>query len=289
MLKEKLKDLLRSLWRSKTGTFGMIVVLLFLFCALFAPVIMPYDPFAMALKSKLMPPCWAEGGSMAHLLGTDQLGRDLLSRLLYGSRISLGVAVAGTVVSAVVGVILGALAGFYGKAVDSVIGRIMDIQLAFPFILLAIFVVSILGSGLQNIVLVAGISGWVRFARVVRGEIISIKQMEYVEAVRSLGGKDFRIIFRHILPNVISPLIVIATLELAKVILMEASLSYLGMGVPIDIPTWGRLLSDSRDYMQAAPHLTVLPGLMISILVLGVNLFGDWLRDYLDPKLDTNQ
>ena len=165
----------------------------------------------------------------------------------------------------------------------------MNVQLSFPFILLAIFIVALFGSGLQNIILVAAISGWVRFARVVRGEIIAIKESEYVEAIRSLGGSDFRIIFHHILPNVVSPVIVIATLELAKVILMEASLSFLGMGLPVDVPTWGRMLSDSRDFMQSAPHLTIFPGLMICLVVLGVNMFGDWLRDYLDPKLDTNQ
>ena len=281
---EKIKDIFRSLVRSKTGLIGFVIITVFLLTALTSSFITPYDPFAFSLGEMLLPP-----GSGGHLLGTDQLGRDLLSRLIYGSRVSLSVALAGPLAACSVGIFLGALAGYYGKLVDTIIGRIMDVQLSFPFILLAIFIVALFGSGLQNIILVAAISGWVRFARVVRGEIIAIKESEYVEAIRSLGGSDFRIIFHHILPNVVSPVIVIATLELAKVILMEASLSFLGMGLPVDVPTWGRMLSDSRDFMQSAPHLTIFPGLMICLVVLGVNMFGDWLRDYLDPKLDTNQ
>ena len=281
---EKIKDIFRSLVRSKTGLIGFVIITVFLLTALTSSFITPYDPFAFSLGEMLLPP-----GSGGHLLGTDQLGRDLLSRLIYGSRVSLSVALAGTLAACSVGIFLGALAGYYGKLVDTIIGRIMDVQLSFPFILLAIFIVALFGSGLQNIILVAAISGWVRFARVVRGEIIAIKESEYVEAIRSLGGSDFRIIFHHIVPNVVSPVIVIATLELAKVIVMEASLSFLGMGLPVDVPTWGRMLSDSRDFMQSAPHLTIFPGLMICLVVLGVNMFGDWLRDYLDPKLDTNQ
>ena len=164
----------------------------------------------------------------------------------------------------------------------------MDIQLAFPFMLLAIFIVSVMGSSLANIILVAGIAGWVRFARVVRGEILAVKEMEYIEAITALGGTNKRIILRHIYPNIVSPIIVISTLEIAKVVLMEASLSYLGMGTPISVPTWGRMLSESRDFMQTAPWMAILPGAMVSLLVLAVNLFGDWLRDYLDPKVDSH-
>lgn len=233
------------------------------------------------------PVSWA-GGVPEHLLGTDQLGRDMLSRLIYGSRVSILIAIGGTTAAGLLGFIAGALAGYYGGIVDSVIGRLMDISLAFPFILLGIFVVAILGPGVDKIIIIAGITGWVRFARVVRGEILSIKEMEYVEAIRSLGGSDFRIIIRHIFPNLISPFIIIATLDLAKVILMEASLSYLGMGVPPQVPTWGRMLSESNSYLQTDPHMVILPGITISLLVLGVNLLGDWLRDYMDPKLDTN-
>lgn len=277
----------RSLKQSPTGTAGLVIIFLFVLCALLAPALSPREPTKQNLADKLTPPAWSEKGDAKYPLGTDQLGRDMLSRLIYGSRVSLGVALCGTLFGCAIGVILGAVAGYFGKWCDSIIGRVIDVQLAFPFILLAIFVVAILGSGIQNIILVAGLTSWVRFARVVRGEVLSIKQLGYVEAVNSLGGSHARIIFLHILPNVVSPVIVIATLEMAKIVLMEASLSFLGLGVPPQIPTWGRMLSESTNYMQSAPYLALLPGLAITLLVLAVNLFGDWLRDYLDPKLDS--
>lgn len=278
----------KSIRKSASGMFGLIAITLFIFLGIFADVISPYPPDQQDLDNKLLPVSWAEGGTQEHLLGTDQLGRDMVSRLIYGSRVSILIALGGTALAGIIGFIAGSLAGYYGGIVDSVIGRLMDINLAFPFILLGIFVVAILGPGVDKIILIAGITGWVRFARVVRGEILSIKEMEYIEAIRSLGGKDLRIIVKHILPNLVSPLIVIATLDLAKVILMEASLSYLGMGVPPQVPTWGRMLAESNSYLQTDAHLVILPGITISLLVLGVNLFGDWLRDYMDPKLDTN-
>lgn len=280
--------MVKSIRKSASGMFGLIVVSFFIFLAIFADVLSPFSPDEQNLDLKLLPVAWAEGGSSEHLLGTDQLGRDMLSRLIYGSRVSILIALGGTAAAGLIGFIAGALAGYYGKIADSIIGRLMDINLAFPFILLGIFVVAILGPGVDKIILIAGVTGWVRFARVVRGEILSIKEMEYVEAIRSLGGRDLRIIVKHIFPNLVSPLIVIATLDLAKVILMEASLSYLGMGVPPQVPTWGRMLAESNNYLQTDPHLVILPGITISLLVLGVNLFGDWLRDYMDPKLDTN-
>lgn len=278
----------RNIRKSVSGMLGLIVIVIYILLAIFADIISPYLPDQQDLANKELPVAWMEGGSPDHLLGTDQLGRDMLSRLIYGSRVSILIAMGGTALAGVIGFIAGALAGYYGGIVDSVIGRLMDINLAFPFILLGIFVVAVLGAGVDKIIFIAGITGWVRFARVVRGEILSIKEMEYVEAIRSLGGRDFRIIVKHILPNLVSPLIIIATLDLAKVILMEASLSYLGMGVPPQVPTWGRMLAESNSYLQSSPHMVILPGITISLLVLGVNLFGDWLRDYMDPKLDTN-
>lgn len=280
--------MIQSIRKSGSGMFGLIVVVFFIFLAIFADVISPYPPDQQDLSSQRLPVSWAEGGSSEHLLGTDQLGRDMLSRLIYGSRVSILIALGGTTLAGLMGFIAGALAGYYGGIVDSVIGRLMDISLAFPFVLLGIFVVAILGPGVDKIILIAGVTGWVRFARVVRGEILSIKEMEYVEAIRSLGGTDVRIIGKHIFPNLISPFIIIATLDLAKVILMEASLSYLGMGVPPSVPTWGRMLAESSSYLQTNPHMVILPGVTIILLVLGVNLLGDWLRDYMDPKLDTN-
>lgn len=291
-----MKDIVSSLVKSKTGLIGLIIVLLIVLSMLFSPLITSWDPNEQDIMNKYQPPLWslsqeekaALSGSdaPAHLLGTDQLGRDTLARLLYGSRITLLVAFGGTIFGVLIGVTLGAVSGYYGKWVDAVIMRLVDIQLSFPFTLLALFMAAVLGHGIRNVIIIAAISSWVRYARLVRGEFLSLKEMEYVEAIRALGGKNGRIIFRHILPNVISPIIVLATLELAKIILMEASLSYLGMGVPVTIPTWGRMLSEARTTMTSSPWLAILPGLMISFTVLGVNLLGDWLRDYLDPKLD---
>ena len=290
-----MKRFFKSLIRSPGGMIGLALITVFVFCAIFAPVIAPEDPMEQSLADRFTPPIYslerdesAQGTSDKYLLGTDQLGRDMLSRLIYGSRVSILVALAGTAAAMLFGLVLGSIAGFYGKIADSIIGRLMDIQLAFPFMLLAIFIVSVMGSSLANIILVAGIAGWVRFARVVRGEILAVKEMEYIEAITALGGTNKRIILRHIYPNIVSPIIVISTLEIAKVVLMEASLSYLGMGTPISVPTWGRMLSESRDFMQTAPWMAILPGAMVSLLVLAVNLFGDWLRDYLDPKVDSH-
>lgn len=274
-----------SLLRSKTGLLGLIIVIAVIAMAILAPVISPYDPTKQDIINKLMDPSWA-GGDPAHPFGTDQLGRDVLSRLFFGSRITLLVAFSGTIVASIIGVILGSISGYYGGWVDAVIMRIVDIQLSFPFILLALFIAAVLGPGVGNIILIAAISSWVRYARLVRGDILSIKEMEYVESIRSLGGSDMRILFKHIVPNIISPVIVIATLEMAKIVLMEASLSYLGLGVPVTIPTWGRMLAESRVNMVTSPWQAILPGIFITLTVLGVNLVGDWLRDYLDPKLD---
>lgn len=280
------KGLTKSLKSSKTGMIGLAIVLIVIFCAIFAGQLAPCDPMKQDIMNKLKDPIFAANSTQGHLLGTDQLGRDILSRLLYGARITLLIAFAGTIVGGIVGVIMGCLAGYYGGWVDAVIMRLVDIQLCFPFTLLALFIAAVLGSSLMNVILIAGITSWVRYARLVRGEILSIKETEYVEAIRALGGSDMRIIFCHILPNIISPVIVIATLEMAKIVLMEASLSFLGFGVPITVPTWGRMLSEARINMVTNPWQCILPGICITLTVLGVNLLGDWLRDYLDPKLD---
>lgn len=275
----------KSLKESRTGLLGVVIVLFVLFAAVTAAFISPYDPAKQDLMNKLVNPVWA-GGTIDHLLGTDQLGRDVLSRIIYGSRITILIAFSGTVLAGIVGVAMGSLAGYYGRMVDSVIMRIVDIQLSFPFVLLALFVAAVLGRSLFNIILIAAISNWVQYARLIRGEILSVKEMEYIEAIRSVGGRNSRIIIKHIIPNVISPVIVQATLGMARIILMEASLSYLGLGVPLEIPTWGRMLSDGRDFMLTNPWMAILPGIAITLTVLGVNLMGDWLRDYLDPKLN---
>ena len=274
-----------NLKRNKGGLTGVIIIALVTLVAIGADLLSPYNPNAQDITKRLIGPCWTEKGSFEHILGTDNMGRDILSRLLFGSRVSLLVGFLGTLAGGFIGVILGSISGFYGGKVDSLLMRIVDVQLAFPFILLAIFIVAVLGPGLMNIIVVAAISSWVRYARLVRGEILSVKKMEYVEAIRSLGAVDIRIMFRHILPNVISPAIVVGTLEMARIILMEAALSFLGLGVPAHVATWGRMLSEGRVYIVTSPWLAIVPGVAITIAVLGVNLFGDWLRDYLDPKL----
>lgn len=277
--------MIKSLVKSKTGLFGVLIVLIVVIMAIFADVLSPYDPAKQDLYNKLAPPIWA-GGTTAHIFGTDQLGRDILSRIIHGSRVTLLVGFSGTICAGLLGITLGVIAGYFGKAADSIIMRIVDIQLSFPFILLALFIAAVLGRSLANVVLIAAISNWVSYARLVRGEILSVKEMEYVEAIRSVGADDSRIVLHHIVPNVISPVIVQATLGMARIITMEASLSFLGLGVPVEIATWGRMLAEGRDYMLTNPWMAIIPGLAITLTVLGVNLMGDWMRDYLDPKLN---
>jgi ABC-type dipeptide/oligopeptide/nickel transport systems, permease components len=275
----------KQLRSSGTGLLGISILVIVLFCALAADWISPYDPLKQDLANSLQPPFWAEGGSAQYLLGTDQLGRDILSRILHGSRISLLISVAGTVVAIVTGLLLGSVSGYFGGRIDVVIMRLADITMAFPFVLLAIFIVAILGPGILNLILVAGVSAGVRLTRTVRGEILFVKDQEYIEAIRSVGAKHSRIIAKHILPNIGSALIVIATLEMAQLILVESALSFLGLGVPAEVPTWGKMLSESRILILSEPWVSIFPGVAITITVLGINLLGDWLRDYLDPKL----
>jgi len=280
----------KNLRSSPTGIIGLVIFIMVVACGLLASFISPYNPGTQDIENTFMPPFWNSLGGIDHLLGTDDVGKDVLSNLIYGSRISLMVGFFGTIVAGCIGVLLGSLSGYYGGKIDTAIMRIADIQLAFPFILLAIFIVAVLGPSLSNIIIVAGISSWVQFARLVRGEIIAVKENEYIEAIRSLGAKSYVIIFKHILPNIMNSVIVVATLEMARIILMEASLSFLGLGVPAEVPTWGKMLADARVHMVSHPWLAILPGLSITFTVLGINLFGDWLRDYLDPKLrETNK
>ncbi len=275
----------KKLLKNKSGLIGILIMIGVISVALLSPFLAPCDPNEQDISIRLKGTVWEESGDSSHLLGTDQMGRDILSRLIYGSRISLIISFMGTIVGGAIGITMGCFSGYYGGKIDSVIMRLVDIQLAFPFILLAIFIVSVLGAGVFNIIIVAGISSWVRYARLVRGEILSVKEIEYVEAIRSMGAGDLRIIFRHILPNIISPVLIVATLEMARIILMEAALSFLGLGVPAHVATWGRMLSEGRIYIVTNPWIAIFPGLAITLTVLGVNLFGDWLRDYLDPKL----
>ena len=253
--------------------------------AVFAPQITRYDPAASEVTQRLQPPGWLGGASRAHLLGTDQLGRDVFARLVYGSRISLIVGLSTVAISAVLGSGLGVLAGYYGGRVGLVLMRLADIQLAFPFLLLALAMVVVLGVGLLNVILILGIAGWVGFGRVARGQVLSIKEREYVEAARAVGAGETAIIAQHIVPNLLTPIIVLATASVANNIVIEASLTFLGLGVQPDLPSWGNMLADAREYLNVAWWMSVFPGVALTLTVLTVNLLGDWLRDYLDPTL----
>lgn len=275
----KLKDFIAILTMNKAAMVGAIIIVFYVFIALFAPLLAPYDPYEINLENKLIPP------SADHWMGTDDKGRDILSRLLYGSRLSMGIGITAVIFGAFFGIILGLIAGYYGKWIDSTIMRIMDILLAFPGILLALAIISALGPGLINVTIAVGAYSIPLFARIVRGSTLEVKRLEYIDAIRSLGANDLTIIFKHILPNILSPIIVQGTLRLATVILSAAGLSFLGLGAQPPSPEWGTMLSSGRDFLFSAPYIAIFPGLAISILVLGFNIFGDGLRDAFDPRM----
>ncbi|MEZ4636389.1 MAG: ABC transporter permease [Caldilineaceae bacterium] len=276
-----------SLGRAKWPILAIVLLVGMGTLAIFNEQIAPHDPNRQNLILRLTPPFEAdENGVTQFLLGTDGLGRDILSRLIYGARISISVGLLAVTVGGIMGTVLGLLAGYFGGWIDDVIMRVADIQLAFPFILLAIMVLVVLGSGVLNLILVLGIGQWVTYARIARGETVSQREKEYVEAARCIGVSNYQIIFKTILPNILAPLVVIASFNVASVILAEASLSFLGLGVPPTVPTWGGMLAESRDQLLGGSWwLAVFPGLMIMFTVLSLNILGDWLRDFLDPRL----
>jgi peptide/nickel transport system permease protein len=284
LISRRKKRWINDLKNSPTAIFGIIVVILVVIAAVFAPVITQIDPTSVNLTLRLRPPFPMEGSSIGNPLGTDALGRDIWARMLYGARVSLLVGIVSVIISGTLGITLGLLTGYFGGWFDDVMMRIADVQLAFPFILLMLAVLAVIGAGLRNLILVLGITGWVTYARLVRGQVLSLREKEFVEAARSIGAGNFRIIFRHIMPNVLGPVIVIASFAVASTIIAEASLSFLGLGVKPTTPTWGMMLSEGREYVRQAWWLTTLPGLAIAITVLGINLLGDWLRDVLDPS-----
>ncbi len=278
----------RRLWRTLSrgsGLFNVAFLAFVIIAAIFAPGITPYDPTASEVTKRLLPPFWLSGGSAAHLLGTDQLGRDVFARLVYGSRISLIVGISTVAISVILGSGLGIIAGYYEGRLGTVLMRIADIQLAFPFLLLAIAIVAVLGVGLLNVILILGIAGWVAFGRLARGQVLVIKQREYIEAARAIGASETGVMGRHMLPNLLTPVIVLATATVANNIVVEASLTFLGLGVQPDLPSWGNMLAGARDYLNVAWWMSVFPGLALTLTVLTINLLGDWLRDYLDPTL----
>jgi peptide/nickel transport system permease protein len=268
-----------KLRRNKLAMVGGYVILFYLLVAIFAPLLAPYDPYHIELVNKLKPP------SAEHWMGTDDKGRDVLSRLIVGTRLSLSVGFVAVFIGAFFGIVLGLFAGYYGKWVDTIIMRVIDVLLAFPGILLALAIVSALGPSLINVMIAIGVFSIPMFARIVRGSTLSIKKLEYIDAIRSLGASDLRIIFVHIFPNILSPIIVQATLRLATAILSAAGLSFLGLGAQPPLPEWGAMLSNGRDFLFTVPYLALFPGLAISTLVIGFNVFGDGLRDALDPRM----
>jgi peptide/nickel transport system permease protein len=268
-----------TLRRNGLGFLGLALAAFALIAAVAAPVLAPHDPVKGDFSQGLKPP-----GTPGHLLGTDQLGRDTLSRVLYGARVALFIGLCTVLLTALVGGLLGLLAGFFGGWPGNALMRLCDVQLSFPFILLALTINAIVGLGLRNIIVSLAAAGWVVYARVVRGEVLSVKQRDYVQAAAALGTGRSRILFRHVLPNVAPSIIIVASLQFSQFIVAEAAISFLGFGVQPPTPAWGSMLSESRDFLYVAWWLAAFPGAALALTALGVNLVGDWLRDILDPK-----
>lgn len=263
---------------------GLVIVAALVVTGLLGPEISPKDPLAQDVTIRLLPPVWIHGGTWQYSLGTDQLGRDVLSRIIFGSRITLVVAFFSILIGGTIGTICGLLSGYLGGAYDIAVMGIVDAQLAFPFILLALAVIAALGPGLRNVIIVLSATGWVVFARLVRGITLSVREKDFIEAAQACGAGRLRIMRRHVLAFVLSPVIVLASLQFGYLVLAEAALSFLGVGINPPTPTWGNMISDARDYMWDAPWLSILPGVALMICVLGFTYFGDWLRMSLDPK-----
>ncbi|MHA6258439.1 nickel transporter permease [Sporosarcina sp. CAU 1771] len=277
---EYYKTIWKRLRKNKAAVVGGVLILIFIVVAIFGPMLTTQSPTDVKLLNKLQKP------SMEHWFGTDNYGRDIFTRIIHGAALTLKVGFLSVFIGGVVGVVLGIVSGYYGGKIDTIIMRIMDVLLAFPGILLALAIVSVLGGSLTNVIIAVSIFSVPAFARIVRGSTLSVRKLEYIDAVRALGATDFRIIFKHILPNVTSPIIVQATLRIATAVLTASGLSFLGLGAPPPEPEWGAMLNDGRAYMSNAPHLILFPGIMIVIVVLAFNIFGDGLRDALDPKMN---
>lgn len=279
----------RRLWRkfirNPVGVIGGIILLTVVVGAVFADYVAPHEPNKQRLVARFKPPFWAEGGSLTYPLGTDNVGRDIWSRIIHGSRISLTVGICAVGVSTLIGVTLGLTSGFVGGRVDSTIMALVDIMLAFPQLILAFAMVAVLGPGIGNIILVLGVTGWERYARVVRAEVLALREREFVQAARAVGVPNIKIIFGHIMPNTFSSVIVMATLQTAQAILAEAALSFLGLGSGRTYPSWGQMIALGRDFVNIAWWLSTFPGLAILLTVLAINLVGDRARDVLDPRV----
>ncbi|WP_404458915.1 ABC transporter permease [Oceanobacillus kapialis] len=274
----------RLLWQSKTGTVGFVIVSLVVLIAIFADLLVPHDPAENNLSNMLLPPFWMEGGSTEYLLGTDNLGRDIFSRILVGSRVSLLVGIFSVVLAGVIGLLVGVAAGFYGKWVDTILMRIVDSFLAIPSILFILVVLAVFEPSIMTLIVVIGLTNWVSYARVVRSEVLSVKERDFVRASFSIGTNKTTIIRKHIVPNIISSFIVISALSVATTIILEASLSFLGLGIQPPDVSWGAMLTDGRNYLATNWWIATFPGIAITITVLGIIFLGDWLRDVLDPR-----
>ena len=276
---------LRRAWRFKWGLVASAVVALIVVGAALAPYVAPHDPLAVNIQHRLAPPAWMQGGAPAHVLGTDQIGRDLLSRMIYGGRVSLVIGVSAVLISSSMGVLLGLSAGYFGGRLDWTIMTLINVMLTFPFVLLALAVIAVLGPSLINMIFVLGVADWPLYARVIRAETLAIREREYVLASRALGMSHLRIMFRQIFPNLVSVIVVIATLQVARVIILESFLSFLGLGIQPPTPAWGNMLGEGRVYMLNSWWIATFPGLAIFVTTLAINLMGNALRDWLDPHM----
>jgi len=282
---KRVKQFVKELIRCRTAFLGAIIVLSFILVAIFAPFIAPHDPLKAGIVNRLRPPFWMERGSITNLLGADEIGRDILSRIIYGARVSILVGLVTVAISGFLGTLLGSFAGYFRGRFDAILSRFADLLLSFPYLIFAIFLMSIVGPGFFNLIVILCFKSWVNFFRLSRGEMISEKTKEYVEAAQALGESDIKIIFKEILPNIIHSLLVLATLRVGFFIILEASLSFLGLGIQPPTPAWGSMINSGRAYMLSAWWVSTIPGIALLILVLSINLLGEGLRDILDPRL----
>lgn len=282
---EKLGYVGRLLWRDKGGLLGLALFAALVIASLFAEQLAPHDPLKQNLANSKQPPAWMDQGSWEYPLGTDNLGRDLLSRIIYGSRVSLTVGVFGVLIAGGLGLVIGLVSGYLGGRTDQVTSTIVGVVLALPYLLFVVFIAGVFGRSLLNVILIFGLTDAPIFVRVARGEVLRIKSSGYVESAVSIGARPGRIIFEHILPNLIGPLLTVASFEMSAMIFYEAGLSFLGLSVPPSVPSWGNMLEAGRSYLRTMPWIATFPGLAIMLASLGMNLLGDWLRDVLDPRL----
>jgi ABC-type dipeptide/oligopeptide/nickel transport system permease subunit len=281
----RLATLWKLLSRDAAGLLGVTLFLLIVLMAVFAPLLAPHDPLKQTLAAAKQPPAWNQGGTWDYPLGTDNLGRDLLSRIMWGTRVSLTVGFFGVLIAGALGLVVGLVAGYSGGRVDGVISTIINIVLALPYLLFVVFIAGVLGRSLLNVILIFGITDAPIFARVTRGEVLRLRESGYVESAISIGASRWRILFDHILPNLIGPLLTVATFEMSAMIFYEAGLGFLGLSVPPSVPSWGNMLEAGRKYLTIYPWIATLPGVAIAVTSLAMNLMGDWMRDVLDPRL----